>query len=341
MNWPRRLMVALSVIAVGGLAACNNHDQPFDGGQDPPVIPCVDRDGDGYGVSCDLGFDCNDYDPAVTWPCDEADPCARPNEGCPCLNETEAIPCRTSDPVESEDGTLTCYAGTRTCAGGVWTACEDLHAYDPQAEPDAADDDGTRREPILDQRSICASCDDGCNLVHDCPSQRDLGPGVSDNLMYDAIHPPPALILEDIDDPGTFHRYFAAGCPNPSFEAFTWWGVVWHRHTSDPGGPYADVVAPSRLTVAVRTAPTAAELGTATGTAWHTVIDCPTVNCPFLAQDDRQAGAGNIYDALIGEGIQAVRNPFIEYVVTMTAGGAAVSPRFTSIDFYFFCDEAT
>src|SRR4051812_49090714 len=51
-------------------AGTGPHDaeiEPTDEGPRPP--PCVDRDGDGFGMDCEPGRDCDDADPRVTNEC--------------------------------------------------------------------------------------------------------------------------------------------------------------------------------------------------------------------------------------------------------------------------------
>ncbi len=50
----------------------------------PGPMGCVDRDGDGYGLGCSLGNDCDDANAAVTNQCYI---CAHDEPGCPCTTE--------------------------------------------------------------------------------------------------------------------------------------------------------------------------------------------------------------------------------------------------------------
>ena len=127
----------------------------FDGGQldqttsSDGVSLCIDRDGDGYGEGCDLGFDCNDgashiYDGAVEL-CDFVDnDCdGDVDEECPCIEGTIS-PCYTG-PI----GTLgvgRCSAGWQMCEGGDWTDC---------------------RSELVPRDEDCDSLDNDCNGLVD------------------------------------------------------------------------------------------------------------------------------------------------------------------------------
>ncbi len=93
-------------------------------GDEPDVRVCVDPDGDGFGLDCGPGEDCDDEDPAVT---DECYRCATPAEGCTCAANARPVACDVdrNSPVTEE----TCYVGQRTCVDGRWSVCE---AYGPR-----------------------------------------------------------------------------------------------------------------------------------------------------------------------------------------------------------------
>jgi hypothetical protein len=90
----------------------------------------VDDDGDGFGLHCKLGKDCDDTDPTVT---DECYRCLMPIKDCPCMPGTPGMRC---DPhymmkvtMNGQTGTLTCNEGTRYCRDGVYSDCEVLLQY--------------------------------------------------------------------------------------------------------------------------------------------------------------------------------------------------------------------
>lgn len=87
----------------------------------PDVTPqvCIDEDGDGYGVNCPKGPDCDDTDPNIT---DECYRCATEGTlGCPCDEEGEVAECGQ---VQSRIGDqITCGYGWSTCSEGAWGPC--------------------------------------------------------------------------------------------------------------------------------------------------------------------------------------------------------------------------
>jgi hypothetical protein len=85
---------------------------------------CVDRDGDGYGIGCTLGLDCDDNDPAVTTECQDGGTGATGGGGfggAPvACTEGQTASCK----LYIDAGAFTrCYDGERTCENGEWGAC--------------------------------------------------------------------------------------------------------------------------------------------------------------------------------------------------------------------------
>lgn len=129
MQWVTwaRLAVCLSMLGVWG---CAGDDAPptkkttkdRDAGDE---FVCVDEDGDGWGLYCDLGVDCNDDDPDVT---DECRRCAQPNENCACAPGTMPLMCTPPD-IRVDGGVLVCSEGTRYCRDGRWSECEIIGQY--------------------------------------------------------------------------------------------------------------------------------------------------------------------------------------------------------------------
>lgn len=90
---------------------------------------CIDEDGDGYGVGCVLGRDCDDEVWEIT------DVCYRcsddePAEGCPCEPGTEAVWCPSSEVADQtgaeeggKHGVLKCTEGARYCRDALWSEC--------------------------------------------------------------------------------------------------------------------------------------------------------------------------------------------------------------------------
>lgn len=86
----------------------------------PLPAVCMDGDGDGFGMNCPSGQDCNDADRNSTNECYR---CASPNTGCECTEEgaTDACNVATDSNAIASDGM--CHAGTRLCTGGRWQRC--------------------------------------------------------------------------------------------------------------------------------------------------------------------------------------------------------------------------
>lgn len=107
---------------------------------------CVDNDGDGYGVRCANGLDCDDSNPEINRNC----PCHHEQEGCLCEDGHEPVSCYDSTK-ESENGDVMCTEGTRFCRDGVWGACESLVTYRPTARQ--------LMSALVDHDSGAAVCD--------------------------------------------------------------------------------------------------------------------------------------------------------------------------------------
>ncbi len=111
----------------GLLAACSSTvTQPDDGdaGMDGGAN-CIDHDGDGFGVYCPLGPDCNDRDPGVSTGCAV---CYEVEEGCLCDPEQEPEPCYPDYEMLS-GGEILCHEGVRYCYQGRWSGCESVESY--------------------------------------------------------------------------------------------------------------------------------------------------------------------------------------------------------------------
>jgi len=127
MQWVTFARLAACVCFLG-IWACGDDEapptatRPRDAGDE---FECVDEDGDGFGVYCDRGADCDDDDPEVT---DDCRRCMRPREGCKCTPGTEPLGCDPPD-IETEGGVLVCSEGTRYCRDAKWSACEVIGEY--------------------------------------------------------------------------------------------------------------------------------------------------------------------------------------------------------------------
>ena len=95
----RALSIATMAVLVMSVAACQSTTDRFDGTGQPDNLGCIDRDGDGFGVNCEGGYDCNDHDAAHHNDCPGVDPCSvRPTAGCPCDVEGSTANCTASTP---------------------------------------------------------------------------------------------------------------------------------------------------------------------------------------------------------------------------------------------------
>ena len=125
---------------------------------DPGSYNCSDADGDGYGVGCLLGNDCDDNNPNFYDICPN---CSTSNEqGCPCFEEGQAVLCYGAD--QNLAGIGECALGERTCSAGYWTGC--IGEVLPTTEVcDFVDNDcnGLVDEGVL---SPCGDCDEFCTL---------------------------------------------------------------------------------------------------------------------------------------------------------------------------------
>jgi streptogramin lyase len=120
---------------------------------------CVDNDGDGFGEKCQLGADCNDEDPNLTFSCDCE---TEAYEGCPC-NEGDSIECFESTKKEYI-GVGICRTGTRSCQEGSFSSCEGmiLPASEADYECNKQDDDC---DGETDEGNQCQDCGPRCTQV--------------------------------------------------------------------------------------------------------------------------------------------------------------------------------
>jgi hypothetical protein len=99
------------------LVGCGAEDP--NGGAAPKgaATQCTDRDGDGFGVGCAAGDDCDDSDPLVF------DECPGPDD--PPIGECADGATKTCKVTLPEhNGVKTCFEGVQTCADGAWGECE-------------------------------------------------------------------------------------------------------------------------------------------------------------------------------------------------------------------------
>lgn len=141
-------------------------------------LPCVDLDGDGFGVNCALGRDCDDRDRSST---NECRVCAHPEPGCGCAIGQPPIPCFLPDE-QLADGGVMCHEGTRVCRDGLWGQCQDVASYQaiPQEQPRS-----TALVVAGAAPQNCSTCDVNCYQITDNLLAMDGGVG-DGGLQYGA-----------------------------------------------------------------------------------------------------------------------------------------------------------
>ncbi len=116
-----RLFLTLASM-MGALAGCNSDPRPplVGDGYDPGAArpTCIDQDGDGYGLHCSLGNDCDDTNVTITNGCYV---CAHDAPGCPCAVDQARTACGRVSVVVA--GQPTCAYGESVCSQGTWGEC--------------------------------------------------------------------------------------------------------------------------------------------------------------------------------------------------------------------------
>ena len=120
---------------------------------EPPV--CVDEDNDGFGDGCNLGPDCDDFNPNFGDVCPD---CSKAGTiGCSCSGKP--LPCYSYDPATAGKGV--CKKGLQQCKDGFWDICLGDVAPSPEVCNNKDDDcDGETDEGV---KSTCGNCDLTCN----------------------------------------------------------------------------------------------------------------------------------------------------------------------------------
>lgn len=128
---------------------------------------CGDKDGDGFGIGCLAGPDCDDTNPKLNVYCP---PCKYGiYEGCTCANPGAVVTCYPADPVTLNVGT--CKAGEQRCEDGFWSACEGFVGPVPEVcDGQDNDCDGATDEGVL---SPCGNCDQMCTHIGAGPDEVD------------------------------------------------------------------------------------------------------------------------------------------------------------------------
>lgn len=143
------------------LVACD----PERKGADNWTGVCIDSDGDGHGVQCAAGADCNDKDPSIYVGCTK---CDVPSEGCTCAPGSAPVECADT-PQVTGDGTLICKEGTRYCRDGSWSACEGIRNYTaPPPSRISAYTQSINKGLPPDAAAPCGDvCNPDCYLIED------------------------------------------------------------------------------------------------------------------------------------------------------------------------------
>ncbi len=101
----------------------------------------------------------------------EARECSGPGDYCECDAEGLEVPCFLTP--EVVDGHMICRQGVRTCAGGMFTTCEDVEEYTMAVTHD-----------LIEGPDECNSCNPACQVNRDRPNDADLNPGNSSDVSY-------------------------------------------------------------------------------------------------------------------------------------------------------------
>ena len=134
---------------------------PHDLGQEASA--CIDKDGDGRGVGCALGNDCDDTNPNFAAVCPDCN--AKHYPGCPCAPAGQTESCYEGDPGLLGKGQ--CKPGTRTCDSGWWGPCVGQGLPEPEVCDGLDNDcDGQTDEGVL---NACGTCEKICELAGEGP----------------------------------------------------------------------------------------------------------------------------------------------------------------------------
>ena len=116
--WPTWLVCVLSIGFAFACATDRSRDlAPLTESDDGGVQLCIDEDGDGFGIGCANGNDCDDTDETLTNECG----CDEPNVGCACDSPGEKAACGRAYAKAGQQ--LLCGEGITTCNDGRWGEC--------------------------------------------------------------------------------------------------------------------------------------------------------------------------------------------------------------------------
>jgi hypothetical protein len=215
----------------------------------PPDPDCEDKDGDGFGVNCLKGPDCDETNPHLAAYCPPCD--AAIYAGCPCVNEGASIACYSGDPAYLGIGE--CVPGQQQCAGGYWTEC--VGSVEPAVETcDGLDNncDGETDEGVL---SPCGDCNEKCEHMGAGPGksykfgpEKENSSGVSENvdgyIVLDSEKVNMQFIWIANSGESTVSKFDTATgmemgrynvCSNPSRTSVDLYGDVWVGCRNDGG----------------------------------------------------------------------------------------------------------
>lgn len=170
-------MRSAAFIAVALLAACEGGGPKHDG---PQAGECRDPDGDGFGLYCANGADCDETNATVHAGCDWCS--SRPEAGCPCEAGELPAECFSAEP-EVVAGEEVCRAGERPCVDGFWGECAYQTTYAPNPDPGGGGAGAAAGE--LGDPTPCGPCDLQCVSAEDDLEEDDITDDNSDGVIWD------------------------------------------------------------------------------------------------------------------------------------------------------------
>jgi hypothetical protein len=160
-------VVPLCLASLLALAGCS--DEPEGYSKFSGSGTCiVDEDGDGYGIGCTSGDDCNDGDASKHDGCNR---CELPEQGCPCEPGTEPVQCMSQALIDAD--TLLCKTGTRFCQDGAWSECLGVVSFEADvlaSRREASQSElGVQAQALLGEpgTTSCSPCKPSCFPVED------------------------------------------------------------------------------------------------------------------------------------------------------------------------------
>jgi hypothetical protein len=165
------------VLALG----CQTRERRFMGAPPEPTPPdratvCLDQDGDGHGLRCPAGPDCDDADPSFQADCPPV--CGdAPVAGCACEPGAEPVECHSPRPELDAHGRLVCRVGAQGCVDGVWSEClyDDAFVIDSQFR-------AVGGSPVP-----CGNCDPQCYETGGLIEEDEITAENSEGVSYGCI----------------------------------------------------------------------------------------------------------------------------------------------------------